>query len=86
MTDAKIVSLKGEEIIPRGTARPDVVAALEEMLEMAKSGEIDGIAAALLLHDDCTTFRLNGRANRALIGVIRMMEFRLLYDDLRESE
>ena len=85
MADEKIVSLKGDPIIPKGTVRPDLISDLEQLVEMAKNGQIDGIACALLFSDDCTSYRLKGRANRALIGVINMMEFRLLYDDMMED-
>ena len=80
--ESKVVSLTGAEVIPPGTVRPELVAELESLLEMAKSGEIEGIAAAVLYRDDCTTFRLKGRMSRALIGVIEMMKARICYDDI----
>lgn len=81
MPDEKVVSLRGEPIIQPGVIQPDLIGALEELLEAAKAGELAGFSAALLYKDDCTSFRINGRRNRGLLGCVEMMKFALLQED-----
>jgi len=82
---SKVVSLKGDPIVAKGTPRPEVIETLEGMLDLAHAGELDGFAAALLFKDDCTSYRISGRLSRGLIGVLEMAKFQMLYDDMKES-
>lgn len=46
----------------------DVVSHLEELLEMAKSGELVGMVCALSLADKSSSWRLSGHYNASVIG------------------
>lgn len=72
-----VVSIHGGPVIQK-VRRDDVVEELEEMLEMARSGEIVGFAGAILYHDAATGVRRAGLATRALIGAIETAKFHLL--------
>lgn len=56
----KVTSLFGGPTGER-TVNEIAVAALEELLEKARSGEIVGIAVAALHYDGCGSFQLAGR-------------------------
>jgi hypothetical protein len=83
---SNIVSLKGAPIVPPGTPRPDVAEELEALAAMARAGALDGLVVALLFPDNCTSYRIKGRINRACVGVLEMVKFKLLYDDMMEDE
>lgn len=57
----------------------DVVARLSELLEMAKSGEIQGIAYSCALIDGCTaTGFTKNNAQSAIIGGLERVKHRML--------
>lgn len=70
----KVVSLRGGEIVQPGEPLPDVVAAFEQMLEMARSGEVKGFAVALVHNDDCTSMRRTGVQTRGIIGCLEILK------------
>jgi hypothetical protein len=75
MADApKVVALRGGEIVQPGQPLPDLVALLEEVLEMARSGEIKGVALAMIHTDDCSSMRRCGVQTRGLIGCLEIMK------------
>ena len=82
---AKVVSLRGEEILPPGEPRPAVVEALERALEAARSGEIIGVAAVFNHSDDTTTSASIGRRDRATIGLLEIMKAGLVDGDRRDD-
>jgi hypothetical protein len=82
---ADVVSLKGEPIAPRGEPREDIALELEELAARARAGELDGVVATLLFQDNSTSYRIKGRVTRAMIGVLEMVKFQLLHDDMEES-
>lgn len=72
MSDApKIVSLRGDPISQPGVSIPAVVSSLEELLEMARSGEIKGIAIAVLHADDATSMRRVGVQTRGCLEIMK---------------
>lgn len=75
---AKIVSLRGEEIVQPGTPRPAVIEILEQSLEMARSGEVVGVFIARLHSDDATTGGIEGAQDRGLIGLVEMLKADLI--------
>lgn len=73
----KVVSLRGGEIKVPYEPRPAVIETLEELLEMARSGEVVGIAAVCVHGDEATTFRLCGQRSRAMLGTVEMVKIEL---------
>jgi hypothetical protein len=70
---SKVVGLRGEEIRPLGEPDPNVVAEFERLLEMARSGEIKGMMAAVLHSDDCVSGSRKGENNFRTIGLLTKM-------------
>lgn len=64
---AKVVSLNGAEIIRPG-ADPDVVRALEDWLERARSGEIVGVAVVGFYRDNASGSQHAGLLSRSMVG------------------
>lgn len=59
--------------------RSDVVRALEELLERAKSGEIQGLAYACATIDNCvSTGFTKSNAHSAILGGLERVKFRML--------
>jgi hypothetical protein len=67
---SNVVGLRGGEIRPLGEANPDVVAELERLLEMARSGEIKGTMIAVLHADDCVSGSRRGESSYRLTGLL----------------
>lgn len=82
---AKVVSLRGGEILPPGEPRPAVVEALERALEAARSGEIIGVVAVFNHCDDTTTGASQGRRDRQTIGMLEIMKAGLVERDQRDD-
>lgn len=68
-----VVGLRGEEIKPRGEPRPNVVEAAEEVLELAKSGEITGFAIAMHHADETVSSWRRGDFSLRLIGIMQAL-------------
>ncbi|TNE43431.1 MAG: hypothetical protein EP341_11455 [Sphingomonadales bacterium] len=51
----RVVSIDGGPVIDGRDPNPDCVAELEDLLEMARSGEIVGIAGTIIHHDEGTS-------------------------------
>ena len=71
---SKIVSLHGGEIKPPGEALPSVVELAEEVLEMAKSGEICGLFLVTHHSDRTYSRRMAGEANGATVGYLERLK------------
>lgn len=67
---ADVVRLRGDgpPIRHPGNPDPDVVATLEELLEMARAGEINGIAFAVHYFDDAANDRYVGECSSKTVG------------------
>lgn len=70
---SNVVGLRGEEIRAPGTADPGVVEELEQILEMARSGEIHGITIAMEHADNCVSGRRKGITSYKMIGMMHRM-------------
>lgn len=70
----------GVEIRPPGEPVPAVVAELERLLEMARSGEMTGLAAAVCWRDECTSHVVAGTRLRATIGELEMLKHGIMRD------
>jgi hypothetical protein len=57
---SNVVSAFGDTAPQAGEVHPDVVSHLEHLLEMARSGEIQGIAIARFHWDCCSCFDIRG--------------------------
>jgi len=76
----KVVSLRGEEILPPGEPRPKVIAMLEDYLERARSGDICAVAMAVKFSDGATMFHFEGNLDNAVIGAVERMKIALVKD------
>jgi hypothetical protein len=76
-----IVSIRdGVEIRPPGEPNPAVVEQVERLLEMARSGELSGIAAAICWSDECTSHLIAGKRLRATIGELEVIKYVIVRD------
>lgn len=74
----KVVSLRGDPVCLPGEPRPNLIEALESALEMARSGEIVGMAVAFVHADKATSTMRFGSLTRSLIGELEMLKSRLV--------
>lgn len=57
----------------------NAISTLEELLEMARAGEIIGIAVAGLCHDGCGMYRLAGRVGGySMLGAVEIAKAELI--------
>ena len=84
MSESDVVSLHGKPIWSRGVARPDVVAMIEEVLELARRGEIHG-AHMVLVHDDGFARKaMVGRCNYSALGALAVLSSALIAEGLHD--
>lgn len=63
----------------QGEPRQTIIDTCEELLRMAKAGEMQGLAAAFLHRDHTASFRIAGLAGSyTLLGAIGVVERRLI--------
>lgn len=67
---SNIVGLRGEEIRPPGEVNPEVVAIAEEILELARGGEIHSLVAVLVHADEAVGSRQRGMSSYRLVGMM----------------
>lgn len=73
-----VVGLNGGSV-PSFEPDPELVAGLEELLEMSRSGEIVSLAGVLLHRDECTSYRLVGsQSGRGMLGALHMLSAELI--------
>jgi hypothetical protein len=77
MSDNVVSIIDGAHVTPPGTPRPNLIEDLERLLEMARSGELDCIAYAVVLRTDSTDWNVVGRVTRSLAGALHCALFRL---------
>lgn len=70
---------------PEGEINLDLIAKLEELLELAKTGNLTGIAYAALYPGDFTGYNEAGRTTRAMIGALVMLQFDMCKADSEEE-
>jgi hypothetical protein len=73
-----IVGLRGQPVTYLSKPEPDVVEQLEILLEKAKSGEIVGMAAAVLYKDDVANRCFHGIINYSMVGRLAELQGLLL--------
>jgi hypothetical protein len=77
----KVVALRGQVMPTEPTVVPHVVERLEELLAMARAGEIVGIAYATVHPGDVTGYGRIGRQVRALLGALDLLKFDMCKGD-----
>jgi hypothetical protein len=77
---SNIRTISGVPFSDGRTPQPSVVQTLEELLEKAKAGEIDGVFAAVRFFDGGTSRRLAGVSSPAIIGEVALLQYRLTAD------
>ena len=80
----KVVSLRGNEIVPPGTPRPKVIALLEDLLERARSGELMVLSAVWQSSDESYSFHHEGRGGYGLVGALETLKTKIV-DDLKDT-
>ena len=70
---SNVVGLRGGSVKPPGEADPDVVAALEQFLEMARSGDLKGCVVAVLHYDETVSGSRAGEQDYRLTGLVMQM-------------
>jgi len=80
-----IVGIFGAPVPEAGKPSPALVARLEELLEQARSGEIQGLAGAALFRDGATVVVSAGLANRTLVGTLAIAQTRVVQDILKDE-
>jgi hypothetical protein len=85
MTEPKVVSIRGEPFAQPGVPQDDVIEQLERALEMARSGEINGVLMAANHADECTSSSRRGYSDRRTIGELELAKADLV-DALRRAE
>lgn len=82
----KITSIHGHAIAPPGEPNQQAIDTLTELLEMAKSGEIVGVAASVMHFDSLSSFRVSGRVGGySMLGALSVIE-RVLIDINEEAD
>lgn len=69
---------------PDNEPNEEVVKRLAELLEMAKAGEIRGIAYAILHPGRFTTYNSLGHTTRGVIGALTLLQFDMCKADSDE--
>lgn len=71
---SNIVHIDGSALPEPGKPIYQVVDGLEKLLELARSGEIKGLAFVATHSDNCTTWNRLGFSTRSTIGTIELMK------------
>lgn len=84
MAEADVVSLSGKPIYARGIPNDDLVEMIEEVLELARRGEIHG-AHMVLVHDDGVARKASlGRVNYSVLGALAKMSHDLIVEGFEQ--
>lgn len=68
---SNIVNLRGEVPASAGEPQPDLIEALEDLLERARSGEVQGVSMAYIYRDMAVSHGAYGQTNAvALLGAL----------------
>jgi hypothetical protein len=67
---SNLVSLRGEALRSPGEVNPEVVALAEELLELARSGEIHSLIAIFVHADESVGSLQRGMSSYRLIGMM----------------
>lgn len=80
---SNIRSLHGAVILPPGQPDQNIIKVAEEILDRARSGDLNGLAYVMHHSDDTTSYEYIGRIDRATIGTLEMLKLRIckLIDD-----
>jgi hypothetical protein len=79
---SKVIGLRGQEVSDPRKPREDVIRMAEDLLERAKSGEVDGFLAVLHYADEATGIMRAGLASCAMLGRLEIARAGLV-DGLR---
>jgi hypothetical protein len=84
--EAKVVTIRGDKVLlPGAPASEDVIDYLEKTLEMARSGEVQGVAIVRTHGDGCTTYHISGRRARGTLGAIELVKAEFVAELLAEK-
>ncbi len=84
--EQRVVPIRAGIIPKPRESHPEVVKQLEELLEMARSGEIVGLAAVYVYHDETVNYASSGwHGVYRIIGCMEVLK-RELIDTIGEDE
>jgi hypothetical protein len=75
---SNVVSLSGAPAMEAGEPDPNLIGELERLLELARSGEAQGIVGAFLYRDGTSASFNAGWRNRSLIGGLELQKHELI--------
>jgi hypothetical protein len=86
VTSAKVIPLRAGLAPSPSGGEPNaaVVDRLAELLEMARAGEVVGIAYATLHPGDLSIYDTRGRTTRGLLGALTLLQFDMCKADAAE--
>jgi hypothetical protein len=83
---SNVVGIRPGQAVSAKEPNPAAIEVLEELLELARSGEVVGVAVAAYFAGGATTWRVGGVHGRGTIGVLEIMKTDFVMRDLKESE
>lgn len=81
----KVVALRGGKLPQPGEPQPAVVEALQELLEMAVSGEVVGVTVIYNFADESVGSRAAGFRGRKSLGEIEIAKS-ILIEEIRKDD
>jgi hypothetical protein len=83
---SNVVALNGAAAMEVGEPDANLVSELERLLELARSGEGQGIVGAFLYRDGTSASFNAGWRNRSLVGALEMQKHQMIADMLGGDE
>lgn len=79
---SEVVGFRGQPVIAQGAPQPDIVRKLEDALDMARAGAIQGIQIVMLCDDGCVLHIQAGATQYNVVGML----FSAAHDCLKTLE
>lgn len=76
----KVVSLRGGGFAEPGIPIQNVIRTLEDLLERARSGSLQGVVVACVNSDDTTMSVRAGVVTRSLVGMTEILKLGIIQD------
>jgi hypothetical protein len=83
---ANVVGIRPGQVVLARQPNPAAIEVLEGLLELARSGEVIGVAVAATYAGGCTAWQVGGVHGRGTIGVLEVMKGDFVARDLREGQ
>jgi hypothetical protein len=83
---SNVVSMNGAAAMEAGEPDPSLIGEIERLLELARSGEMQGIAGAFIYRDGGSAAFAGGWRTRSLVGALEMQKVHLIFEMLGGDE